>query len=77
MDLLETMRRRKVNAMVADAHFLREQEPSPQQQDAVEREKRQVMLEYALQRITEAERDLILKTLSPEARQSGEQSPKA
>ncbi len=61
MDLSETMRRRRVNAMIADAHFLGQQGESPERGKAIEMEKRRVMYELALGSITNEEKAAILR----------------
>ena len=64
MNLQETMRRRKVNAMIADAHFLQEQELSPELKEIKEREKRRAMFEFSVGRISAEERNTILELLN-------------
>jgi hypothetical protein len=61
MNLTEAMRRRRVNAMVADALFLRSLEPSDEKTEAIEREKRRAMYGFALGEITPAERDELFR----------------
>jgi len=50
--------------MIADAHFLREQDPSAERNEGVEREKRRVMFKYALSDITMQERNELLRFLN-------------
>jgi hypothetical protein len=59
-ELLETMRRRRVSAFIADAHFLAMQKDA---EEAVERERRRAMLLAALGEITLSERDAIFRAL--------------
>ena len=63
MDLIEVIRRRRVNAMIADALFLRSLEPSDEKTEVVEREKRRAMYEHALGEITGDERTELFRTL--------------
>ena len=62
----EIMRRRRVKAMVADADFLRSQSHSQEREDAIQREIRQAMLQYALKEITEDERQVLFNLLCRE-----------
>ena len=64
MNLLETMRRRKVDAMIADAEFLSKQEDSEDTQEAVEQHKRNVMYELAIGKITSEERQEVFAALN-------------
>jgi hypothetical protein len=57
------MRRRRVNAMVADAHFLRSQRECADVREAIAIEKRRAMFRFALGEITLDERDVILRTI--------------
>ncbi len=59
MNILELMRQRTVDAMIADARFLEKQQPSRERSEAIERQNRHVMIEYALGHITKDERDRI------------------
>jgi len=63
MDLIEVMRRRRVNAMIADAFFLRSLESSDERTETVEREKRRTMYEHALGTITGSEREELFRSL--------------
>jgi hypothetical protein len=62
-DLIEVMRRRRVNAMIADALFLRSLEPSDEKTEAVERVIRRAMYEHALGGITSDERTEVFRAL--------------
>lgn len=62
-ELQETMRKRRVNAMIADAQFLRSV-GSEEAQDVIEIEKRQAMYQFALGRIMQEERDAIFEALN-------------
>jgi hypothetical protein len=64
MNLLETMRRRRVNALIEDAHYLASLETSAERKEAIEREKRRAMYRAALGEITYEERDAIFEVLS-------------
>lgn len=66
MNLHEEIRRRRVNALVADAAFLRGQPDTDERADEMERERRTVMYELALGRITGAEKEAILEILKGE-----------
>lgn len=63
MNLLETMRRRRVNAMIADAQFLRDQENSAGKKEAIEHEIRRVMFRFTTNQILLSERDAIFEIL--------------
>lgn len=63
MDLRETLRRRQVNAMVADAEFLRQQPESDERDELLTIERRRAMYRFALSQITLTERDVILGIL--------------
>ena len=64
MDLRETLRRRQVNAMVADAEFLRSQPESDERDELLALEGRRAMYRFALSQITLAERAAILAVLN-------------
>jgi len=50
--------------MIADAHFLQEQEDSPDLEKMKERERRLAMFEHTLGKISSEERDVILNLLN-------------
>lgn len=64
MNLLEEMRRRRVNAMLGDASFLAGQPDSDERAEAMERERRALMYEMALGRITRSEKNVIFRILN-------------
>ena len=51
-------------SLIGDAHFLQEQEPSPELKEMKERERRFAMVEHALGKLSLEERDLILNLLN-------------
>jgi hypothetical protein len=63
MSLLEEMRRRRVNAMIADACYLAGKPSTGEQAEAVEQERRRAMYERALGRITDSEKQAIFQIL--------------
>jgi hypothetical protein len=63
-DIHEVMRRRRVNALLADAQFLTSRPDSQERAEAIEREVRRVMVKYALREISEDERQVLFNLLS-------------
>jgi RecA/RadA recombinase len=63
MNLLEEMRRRRVNAMVADACYLTAQPDSDERNAAIEQLKRSTMYELAVGKITEEEKQAVFEIL--------------
>ena len=63
MSLLEKMRRRRVNAMIADAYYLTGKQDADELAEAIEQERRRAMYERALGRITDSEKQAIFQVL--------------